>query len=591
MQPRPKNDPQASAATPDQAAGAYRNLPDVLRERAALTPDVLAYRFLVDGESEQITLTFGQLDTKVRALAAHLQSQGMEGGSAMLLYPQGLDYLVAFWACLYARVTAIPLYVPRLRERSLARIQTIAQDAGCTLALTTAEVAAGKRTRLTDMPEFAGVRILATDTVPDALAANWKPVDLAPESLAYLQYTSGSTSSPKGVMISHGNLLHNLAFMARGYHVNARSCFVSWAPLFHDMGLILGTLTPLYVGCTCVLMSPASFAQRPVRWLKAIARYGGTFTPGSNFAYDMCVDRVTEADRATLDLSGWHMAITGAEPVRAETLDRFTAMFAPCGFRMDAFYPSFGIAENTLGVTLGRDPASPNVKTLRVSRAALERHRVVEAAAGDPDARRLVGCGLIYRDPGVIIVDPETRTRCAPDVIGEIWISGGSIAQGYWRRPEESVKTFRALLADTGEGPFLRTGDYGFVRDGELYIAGRLKDLIIIRGRNLYPQDIEATAERSHPGLRRGACAAFSVDVENEERIVVVQEVERARQADPPEAMIAAIRRAVVEDHEVQPHEIVLIAFNAIHKTSSGKIQRRACREAYLARELDVYKG
>jgi acyl-CoA synthetase (AMP-forming)/AMP-acid ligase II len=355
------------------------------------------------------------------------------------------------------------------------------------------------------------------------------------------------------------------------------------------MGLILGTLLPLCVGFPCILMSPASFAQRPIRWLRAISRFGGTASFGSNFAYDICVDTISAVQRETLDLGRWSIAINGSEPVRAHTLERFAEAYRSRGFRKDAFRPGYGLAEATLAVSCGHRPDRPPVRTLRMSSAALEKGRIVEAADESVPGKVLVGCGLINADDTVVIVDPTRNLPCAPDQVGEIWVAGGSIAQGYWDRPDESAETFGARLADTGRGPFLRTGDLGFLRDGELFITGRVKDLIIVRGRNLYPHDIELTVEASHPGVRRGAGAAFSVDIGDEERLVIVQEIQHGQNINA-EAIAVAARRAVVNEYEVQPHAVVLVKPGSIHKTTSGKIQRYACREAYLKGALAVYE-
>ncbi|MBV9790945.1 MAG: amino acid adenylation domain-containing protein, partial [Chloroflexi bacterium] len=407
------------------------------------------------------------------------------------------------------------------------------------------------------------------------------------DTLAFLQFTSGSTAAPKGVMVSHGNLLHNEALIKQGFgHTDDNTTVVGWLPLYHDMGLIGNVLQPLYLGRPCVLMSPVAFLQSPFRWLQAISQYKATTSGGPNFAYDLCARKITPEQRATLDLSSWTVAFNGAEPIRNETLERFAATFAECGFRKEAFYPCYGLAEATLFVT-GSVPRQP-VVTATIDTAALERDRIVLAAPDADDAQTMVGSGRVWGDQILAIVDPATGLRCASDQVGEIWVKGPSMAHGYWNQPEESERTFRARIADTGEGPFMRTGDLGFVRDGELFVTGRLKDLIIIRGRNHYPQDIELTVERSHPALRPGCGAAFSLNVNDEERLVVVQEVEREHRNTPVDEMAAAVRKAVAEHHELQVYAVVLLRPNGILKTSSGKIQRNASRVAYLAGKLDV---
>ncbi|HST63385.1 MAG TPA: AMP-binding protein, partial [Longimicrobium sp.] len=433
--------------------------------------------------------------------------------------------------------------------------------------------------------ELAGLRWMATKDVPADEAAGWRDPEVSGDTLAFLQYTSGSTAAPKGVMVSHGNLLHNFAVIEgfTGYTPATRS--VIWLPPYHDMGLIGGILQPLYTGYWAALFSPVAFIQRPARWLEAISRYGATSSGGPNFAYELCVHAVRPEERAGLDLSRWEIAFNGAEPVRAETLRAFAEAFAPNGFRSQAFFACYGLAEATLMVT-GSDPAELPVERA-VDAEALGEGTVLEA---EPEGRyRLVGSGRSAPSQRVIIVDPATLRECAPDRVGEVWVAGASVASGYWGRPEATAETFGAYEAGTGEGPFLRTGDLGFLDGGELFITGRLKDLIVIRGRNHYPQDIEMTAARSHEGLRAGSGAAFSVDDGGEERLVVVQEVSRQAAAGlDVEEVAAAIRRAVASEHGVQVHAVVVARTGGVPKTTSGKVQRRACRAAFLAGDLPL---
>jgi acyl-CoA synthetase (AMP-forming)/AMP-acid ligase II len=564
-------------------------LVDILRRHAAERPETTAYTFL--GEAEEVSISYADLDQRARAVAAHLLILGRPGDRALLLYPQGIEYLVAFWGCLYAGMAGIPLYPPSPKQGSLARMRGITEDAGCRLALSTRQIAAAKRPMFDQIAGMDGMAVVATDEIAAAAAAAWTAPEITTESLAYLQYTSGSTSAPKGVMISHANLLHNLAFMHGMYKTGRDSVLVTWAPIFHDMGLIMGTLLPLYAQFPCVLMSPAYFAQRPARWLEAITRFRATISFGSNFAFDLAVDRIVGEQREALDLSTWRTAINGSEPVRAATLERFAAAFAPQGFRRSALNPSYGLAEATLVVSCMATPdpagAGGGPTAVWASTAALAGHRLREAAPGE-DSRALIGCGRTCSDGRTAIVDPQTRRECPEGAVGEIWVSGPSVSRGYWNRPVETAETFGAHISASNEGPFLRTGDLGCFRGGELFITGRLKDVIIIRGRNHYPQDIEATVENSHPRMRRGNVAAFAVENGDEERLIVVQEIERGDDSDLT-AIVAAARRAVAEVHEVQPHAVVLIKAGTITKTTSGKIQRRACREAWLADGLSVY--
>jgi acyl-CoA synthetase (AMP-forming)/AMP-acid ligase II len=405
-------------------------------------------------------------------------------------------------------------------------------------------------------------------------------------------------------MVSHGNLLHNSSYLTQALELTPESVSVTWLPAFHDMGLSNGIIQPLYTAGRCYLIPPQSFLQWPVRWLQAISRYQATVSGGPNFAYELCARRITPEQRGALDLSSWVAAYNGAEPVRADTLKRFAECFAPCGFRPSFSYPCYGLAEATLIVSGGLLRDEPIFFTPRV--ASLEKNRVVEALEKKPNVRTFVGCGRAQLDTKIVIVHPESLTRCAPDEVGEIWVSSPSVAQGYWNRPEETKRTFRAYLADTGEGPFLRTEDLGFLKDGELFVTGRLKDLIIIGGRNLYPHDIELTVEQSHPAIRPGCCAAFSVDIADEERLIVAAEVERRYQPadrDPQdqearsypkvrpvldvEAVVRSIRRAVAEEHDVRAYTVVLLRTGRIPKTPSGKVQRRACQASFLDGTLD----
>jgi acyl-CoA synthetase (AMP-forming)/AMP-acid ligase II len=454
------------------------------------------------------------------------------------------------------------------------------------------------------------LRWLNTDRPVDGLEDAWQEPAIGSDTLAFLQYTSGSTGTPKGVVLSHGNLLYNQRMLQQAFRHTERSTIVGWLPLYHDMGLIGTVLQPLYMGIPCVLMPPMAFLQRPFRWLQAISRFKATCSGGPNFAYDLCVRKVTPEQRATLDLSSWASAFNGAEPVRQETLERFAMAFEPCGFRRQAFHPCYGLAEATLIVSGGQKTTLPTVHT--VQKSALEQHRVATAMPGDEGAQTFVSCGHALLKQQIVIVDPTFLTRCQPGQVGEIWVAGPSVAQGYWNRSEETAQTFQSYLADTGEGPFLRTGDLGFLHQGELVVTGRMKDVIIIRGSNHYPQDIELTVEQSHRSLRPGCGAAFSVDIAGEERLVVVQEVERRYQSprrrhperrradiepgfDPlcpkafdADSIVGNIRQAVAEKHGVQVYAVMLLRAGSMPKTSSGKLQRYACRSDFLTQTLEV---
>ncbi|RCJ23039.1 non-ribosomal peptide synthetase [Nostoc sp. ATCC 43529] len=564
----------------------FSTLVELLHWRASKQPQQQAYTFLVDGEVEGSYLTYGELDRQARLIATLLQSCAKRGERALLLYPPGLEFIAAFFGCLYAGVIAVPAYPPR-SNRSMPRLQAIIADAQATIVLTTTNLLADIKCQFHQVPELATMQCLATDEIAREGKDRWQQADITNNTLALLQYTSGSTAAPKGVKVSHGNLLHNQKLIQLAMEHTAETVFVGWLPLFHDMGLVGNMLQPLYLGIPCILMSPVAFLQKPWRWLQAISRYKATTSGGPNFAYDLCVRKITPEQRTTLDLSSWEIAFNGAEPIRKETLEQFAATFAECGFRREAFYPCYGMAETTLILSGGSKAAPPVLQS--VKSLALAQNQIVSASTKEVDVRTLVGCGRPLPDLKIVIVNPDTLIPCLPSEVGEIWVAGGSVTQGYWCRTEQTEYTFRACLKDTKEEPFLRTGDLGFLYEGELFITGRLKDLIIIRGRNHYPQDIEWTVAKSHPALQADSGAAFSVDVNGEERLVIVQEVQRSylRNLDPEE-LLRAIRQAVVEEHQVQVYAVLLLKPSSIPKTSSGKIQRHACRAGFLAGTLET---
>jgi acyl-CoA synthetase (AMP-forming)/AMP-acid ligase II len=559
---------------------------DILRRRAQLQPERLAYTFLPDGITAAQTLTYGELDRQARALAARLARHSAPGDRALLLYPQSLDFIVAFFGCLYAGIVAIPAYPPRPNQSGL-RIQSIAEDAQPRLALTPAALLARSQAQIEQASRIAPMHWMATDEATVEAPGQWQPTSITPDSLAYLQYTSGSTATPKGVMVVHSNLMHNLFDLDTGWEHTPESILVTWLPTFHDMGLVYGILEPLYRGFQCFVMPPLAFLQHPARWLRAISDRKATHSVGPNFAYELCARKVKPEERVGLDLSTWMAAINGAEPVRRETLEKFYELFAPCGFRWKAFCPGFGLAEATLKVTATRSDEDPVFCSVEAD--SLEKHRIQECPPSQPGGRTFVGCGRAEGETAVAIVNPETFAPCAPDEVGEIWVSGPSLTHGYWSRPDETSATFNSRLSGTGEGPFLRTGDLGFLKEGVLYVTGRLKDMIIIRGQNHYPQDIELTVGQCHPALRAGCGIAFSVDAGGEERLVIAQEASVDQHSPESDKLVKTIRQAVAEGHELQVYSVVLLKPGGIPKTSSGKVQRQACRSAYLAGTLEAW--
>ncbi|WP_437970202.1 amino acid adenylation domain-containing protein [Sorangium sp. So ce260] len=563
-------------------------LVDLLRLRAETQGDALVFRFLttgdVDGGSEE--WTYRDLHDRAMGIAASLQAAGGAGERALLLYAPGLDFIAAFMGCVYAGVIAVPTYPPNpaQMERTLPRLRAIARDAGARFVLSTAMIASLSDAFRQQAPELGGLRWIATDALEPGAASAWRAPAISGETLAFLQYTSGSTGHPKGVMVSHANVIANERAILAGFEHDAGSSGVGWLPLFHDMGLIGKVLQPIFVGFPCTLMSPLAFLERPMRWLEAISRFRATTSGGPNFAYDLCARKATPAALAALDLRSWTVAFNGAEPIRAETLDRFAATFAPCGFRREAFYPCYGLAEATLFVSGGLRAAPP--ACVSVDAGALARGVSLEVDAASAGARRLVSSGAPRAR--VAVVSPEGGARLADGQIGEIWVAGPSVAGGYWGRAEETARTFGARLPGDGETPYLRTGDLGFLSGGELFVTGRIKDLIVIRGRNLYPDDIERTVEAAHPRVRPGCCAAFSIEVGGEERLGIAAELDTRSGGEPPPDAVEAVRSAVAREHDVQPHAVLLLRPRSIPKTSSGKIQRHACAQGFRDGTLET---
>ncbi len=559
---------------------------DLVRQRAETYREKTAFdycRFSPDGE-EHCHLTFGELDARARATASALQRMGATGERALVLCPSGLDFIVAFFGCMYAGVAPVPVHPPA-RTRLIGRVASIVRDTQARFAVATTETQAQFQNAIDGMADGPAMQWCVADDVA-ASADAWVAPDIDPDATAMLQYTSGSTGSPKGVVVTHRNLLSNVEAIRTAWGGgNDRARGVFWLPLHHDMGLIGGVLTSIYVGATTYFMPPEAFIERPLRWLEAIAKHGGTITAAPNFAYQLCIDHSSPEERAALDLSTMATAMCGAEPIRAATLQRFIDAFAPAGFRPQGFAPVYGMAESTLLVSgkAEQDRTPPIVRHLDGD--ALRDHRIVPVAPEYRDAASFVACGQVQPGHESVIVDPATGQPCADDAVGEIWLAGGSVARGYWGKPDETAQTFNAYLADSGRGPYLRTGDLGFHLDGELFVSGRLKDLIVIRGRNHYPEDIEATVQDSHGALLRGRGAAFSITLDSEpgEQLVVVQEIDRYRVGEiDTDEVLAAIRTAVTEHHEIQPRAIILTEPSTIPTTSSGKIRRSRCRQRFL---------
>jgi acyl-CoA synthetase (AMP-forming)/AMP-acid ligase II len=564
----------------------FSSLVELLAKRAESQPDDRAYIFLSDRGTEEAVLSFRQLHDAANALAARLGGVISPGERALLVFPPGLEFIVAFFGCLIAGVIAVPMMMPR---RQGARDSSAAIIANCepVVALTSATFAI--RGDLQTRFRREGLQWLSVDL--DFPAAEAATVDVPPpqaQDIAFLQYTSGSTSEPKGVAVSHANLLANLEMIRCALGNTKQSTYVNWVPLYHDMGLILNALQTLYVGSLCVLMAPNAFTQRPLNWLRAIHDYRAEVGCSPNFGYDHCVSRYRADQMQDIDLSCWKIALNGAEPVHAETIDRFIKSFAIHGFNAGTAFPAYGMAEATLLISGGSRGAGHVTRS--VSRSALQSHAVT-APTDAADTQLLVGCGRALINEQIAIVDPDHRTRLPPRIVGEIWVNGPNVARAYWKNPEATAAALNASVAGEDDSArWLRTGDLGFLdATGELYVTGRIKDLIIVRGINHYPQDIERTVQSAHPAFRANCGAAFAIAGEHgEETLVVVQEIERTeRNRIDAAEMKGLIRENVTGQHELFARHIVLIRPGTLPKTTSGKIQRNLARKLWLEQRLE----
>lgn len=554
---------------------------DLLQLRAEDQPHRTGYVFLNDGELDETRLTYLQLHQKARAIAAKLQSLNAVGERVLMLYPPGLDFIEGFFGCIYAGSIAVPAYAPRL-NRNQQRLSAIAEDSGAAFILTTSSIL----TKIQNRPEFNRLHCIDSDQVIADTSLHWQPPGTRPESIACLQYTSGSTGTPKGVMLTHDNLLKNAEAQEEALQGSRADIIVSWLPMFHDMGFMAGVIQPVAAEVCSVALPSTAFVQNPLRWLKAISRFKATVSGGPNFGFDLCVERITEQEKAALDLSRWRVAFNGAEPVQQATLERFARAFTGCGFKREALFPCYGLAEATLMVSVKPASSLPVYETVREK--ALENNRIEAGVSGEKN-KTLVSSGTVLPGTEVRIVDPQSMMPCAPNAIGEIWVKGPGIGEGYWNKPEENARVFNGKLDGTEE-KFLRTGDLGFMHGQELFVTGRLKDLIIIRGTNHYPQDIEAAAAASHMSLLAGCGAAFSVEIGSEERLVIVQEIDRSWRNGDLDLVVKNVRTAITDYFELQPYSIVLISPGSICRTSSGKIQRHACKQEFINDQLKVWK-
>ena len=565
----------------------FSNLVELLRFRATRQKGQLGYRFLLDGESREICLTYGELDKRACSIATMLQSHTTAGERALLVYPPGLEFISAFFGCLYAGLIVIATHPPHHTriEQFKSRVFGIMKDATPSIALTTSTILEELSAELLESGSLQSTNWFVTDFEQAVTAKKWLNPSITADDLAFIQYTSGSTTDPKGVMITHGNLMHNLHSLHKCFWQASDGGFVSWLPPYHDLGLIGGILVPLHMASPVTLMSPVAFVQRPRRWLQAISRFKGAVSGGPNFAYDLCVRKISPEQCSDIDLTGWRVAINGAEPVDVRTLEEFIKRFKPCGFAPESFKPSYGLAESTLMVSINSHRVPPLIKGFIQSELKL--NRVVPCDLASEGVNTLVACGQPIQK--IVIVDPDTLTLCPPNLVGEIWVSGPSVARGYWNHPRETEDVFDARLHDTEEGPFLKTGDLGFLLDGQLFVTGRSKDLIIVDGCNHYPQDIERTVGSSHAAFDGNACAAFSINISGREELVVVATVKRLTGPDV-DVLTQSIRTAVSERHDLRIYDIALVKMGCIPKTLNGKIKRQDCRKKYLAQILKEWK-
>lgn len=564
---------------------------DLLSSKAIEYPNKVAFKYLINGEDDVISISYGQLVSESKRIATYLYNEGFTGKRALIMYHSSIDYIKVFLGCLYAGVIAVPVYPPSL-SRNMDRVRSIMADANTNLVLTTSQLYSRIAKQFNKETSGFDIKWVCIDKLDPPLSEEWKHPNITGDSIAFLQYTSGSTSAPKGVMISHNNILHNQEMIKNAFQTNEHTVAVGWLPLYHDMGLIGNVLQPLYLGATSILMSPMDFLKRPFSWLKAISKYKATVSGGPNFAYDLCIKKITEEEKAQIDLSSWQLAFNGAEPIRYETIKKFSDEFSQCGFKLQRFYPCYGMAEATLLITGGDVSKGPVIK--HFDSLSLTSNKVIESSNPDGSVA-LVSSGTSDFQEELCIVNPKTHYICSENEIGEIWVRGKNVANGYFGTGESSDFSGRIQGRSS---TYLKTGDLGFINEGQLFVTGRLKDVIILRGKNYYPQDIELITENAHEGVRKGCIASFSVTHENEDKLVIVAEAERAfrpriKNVDTIKIKLkeitTSIRKNVMEEIGIQPYCICLIKTGSILKTSSGKIQRSLCKQGFLNNELEVW--
>lgn len=580
-----KDYPQHLKSTSAGTSFPAETMVELLLKHAKNLPDKVVYRLLEDGINEKDSITYAEMVMKAKAIAAKLLNEGEKGDRVLLLFPTGVDFITAFFACFFAGMIAVPTYPPK-RNKANERFRSIVTDSKPAFILTTTDIHSDllKHLLLEGLPPVN--EILIYDDIPIEGAGEWKDPDIRPDDLALLQYTSGSTGSPSGVMVHHANIIHNLEFIKQSFGLEEHSVGVNWLPNFHDMGLIGCLIEAAYIGGTNVIIPPLAFMKSPTNWFRAITKYRGATGGGPNFAFDYCIEKTSEDELSEFDLSSLRPMYCGAEPIRASTLTKFTDKFKKAKFTASQFLPVYGMAESVLIVTGGDYDADPVYFSIDAKSA--EDRQVIPAIAGK-ETRILTACGYPWLDMEVTIVNPENTEPSPKGSIGEIWVRGPSVAQGYWNDNERTQYTFNAFIKSTKDGPWLRTGDLGFIHEGQLYISGRMKDLIILRGSNYFPNDIEESMEQCHAALRQNASVALSADIEGKERLVVLAEVERTYMRNLNEDEIfESVRQSIFEEHGIQPHAICLIRTGSAEKTSSGKIRRFAMKKAWQNEELNI---
>ena len=564
----------------------FSSLIDVLLHRAAEQGNTIVFTFLKDGEIEETSLTFSELNNEAIRVAVTLQSKFDSGDRVLLAFPAGLEFVIAFIGCLYAGIIAVPIASPRYKKHS-PQLLSILNNSKAKALLSTSKTYLRIKETIEIDAAYNKLPVFNVDDFEKADLKRWQKPEISDDTIAFLQYTSGSTGNPKGIMVGHSNIMHNAEYIKHIHHTSEKSVAVTWIPNFHDMGLIDGIIQPIYTGFKSYLMSPASFLRRPVKWLNAISKYQATHCGGPNFAYDLCVQKITSDEVNSLNLSSWNNAYCGAEVVRKKTIDGFVEKFKKCGFKFKSFHPCFGLAETTLVATGGIYGEEPVVCSIQAE--ALKENKIVEVTEDSEKRIELLGNGRAWDTMKVEIVDAETHEICPIDQVGEVWISGPSVTKGYWGLSDETKKIFQACVKGRPEEFYFRTGDLGFIKNETLFIVGRLKEAIIIRGQNFYPNDIEVCMHECHSALKGSAQAAFAADVDGEERLLACCEVKKeyVKNLDVKD-IASAIRLAVWEAHDVQVYGVLLLKPDSIPQTTSGKIKRSECREKFLNDGLDI---